>query len=75
MSTDQKYYRTLIQFEVLSTEPIDTSGVSLKDIYTETIDGAFSGSWKVTSAEEVDFERMSQLLTEQGSDPTFFDLT
>jgi hypothetical protein len=73
--TDRKFYRRVIQFEILSEEPIDDC-LSLSQIDYETIEGRFSGAFLDDAVnEEVDGEAMAKLLVAQGSDPEFFRLS
>jgi len=64
-----KYYRTVIEFEVLSTEPLGP--VSLRDLDYQTMEGHMSGTFLDTTEEVVTKERMIELLTAQGTDPEF----
>jgi len=63
------FTRTLIQFEILSEEPLGS--VSLEDIAYQTTDGHCSGRFHDTVEEQVDFETIRRLLIDQGSDPDF----
>ena len=64
-----KYYRTVIQVEVLSNYPVDYS--TLQDVHYDITSGDSSGEWWVGSQEEVSKEKMAELLEAQGSDPSF----
>lgn len=66
----EKYYRTVIQVEVLSEgEPADTTSL---EIIGEQIDsGDWSGKVTVLSSEPVGRKEMARLLRAQGSAPEF----
>jgi len=69
------FYRTLVQVEVLSEDPIPDD-CTLKDLLEEIDIGDCSGrtEW-LKSNEAVTGKRMAKLLQAQGSDPGFFRLT
>lgn len=67
-----KFYKTIVQIEVLSTEEI--GDVTLDDIVYMITEGHCSGQWQIASIEEVIAPVMAQLLMNQGSDPEFFGL-
>lgn len=67
-------YRTVIQIEVLSMEPIPDN-LSLTDLAWEITDGDYSGKVETISADAVDGPTMAGLLVAQGSDPAFLGLT
>lgn len=70
----RKYYKQVIQIEVLSEDlPIEWD--SLRDIDYEITVGGSSGRIEEISCECVDEETIKQLLIDQCSDPGFFDLT
>jgi hypothetical protein len=74
MPTEQKFYRTVFEVEVLSEEPIHPAQ-DFEHTWQECIDGEYSGAAKVVSEEQVDGARMAKLLEEQGSAPSFFQLS
>lgn len=64
------YYRTVYEVEVLSAiEPNDTD--DLDQIAYDIREGEASGQVTRVSHEEVTTERMAELLTAQGSEPSF----
>ena len=67
----QKFYRTVIKIEVLSDEEVSFADL---DGVIAASDDDCSVSWEEESQEEVSEEEMRELLTNQGSDPEFFDL-
>jgi hypothetical protein len=72
--TNRKFYRTVIQVEILSESPY-TEDYNLEAIAYDIGQGDCSG--RVTDIvlnEEVDGPTMSKLLLAQGSDPGFFML-
>lgn len=64
-----KYYRTVIQVEILSNDPYEF--ISLEDTACDIMNGDCSGRVNVVSVEEVNSKVMSQLLISHGSDPAF----
>ncbi|HEY3965163.1 MAG TPA: hypothetical protein VGM05_11480 [Planctomycetaceae bacterium] len=71
--SQRKFYRTVIQIEVLSEEPF--ASMVLEDIAEAVDEGPCSGRTKVRRREVVDGPTMAKLLDAQGSDPGFFNLT
>lgn len=72
MPSSRKFYRTVIEVEVLTEERMRLG--SLGDIHYEITDGGASGKYGVTCEEVVDGPTAARLLKEQGSDPGFFQL-
>lgn len=73
MPSNRKFYRSVIQVEVLSEEPVDFD--DLTEVDYQITEGDCSGFvTDVVTNEEVDGVRMAKLLEEQGSDPGFFGL-
>lgn len=73
MSEKRKFYRTVIQVEILSEEPYE--GDDLNTIASDTDTGDCSG--QITDIErnqEVTGKEMVALLQKQGSDSEFFQL-
>jgi hypothetical protein len=71
----RKFYRTVIQVEILSESPYD-SPESLKQVDYDISEGHCSGDVTfVTLNEQVDGPAMAKLLLAQRSDPEFFSLT
>lgn len=65
------YYRNVIQIEVLSDRPLNGED-DLAAIAYEISEGGSSGmTITVIADEKVSAERMAELLTAQGSDPSF----
>ena len=67
------FYRTVIQVEVLSHDPLPECG--LEHIAYLIDEGDCSGTVQTISEEEVDGPTMVRLLQEQGSEPMFLGLT
>jgi hypothetical protein len=67
-----KYYKTIIQVEVLSEDPYEYLG--LKELQYDITDGGCSGKTTVISSETLTGKQMARALKEQGSDPEFFNL-
>ena len=63
-------YKTTIVFEVLHDQPLPDS---LGEIVRETIEGHASGDVKSFDTVEVAAEETRQLLSDQRSDPGFFE--
>jgi hypothetical protein len=73
MANKKKYYRTIIQVEVLSEEPI--GDVSMSEIIHNAQDGDWSGkNTTITQDEELSGKQMAEALLDQGSDPEFFQI-
>jgi len=67
----RKFYRTVIELEVLSEEPI--VDMAIGDINYEMENGHLSGLYKTKIQDkEVNGKEMAKMLQEQGSDPEFF---
>jgi len=71
MSSNKKYYRTVFKIEVLSDEPMAGIGLNLEGIAYEISEGHCSGMFLEEEVEECDEKRISELLENQGSDPSF----
>jgi len=72
--TERKFYKTIIQVEILSEEALP-SGLSLTDIDFIISEGDCSGQLQTISEEVLDGKQAAQALLKQGSDPDFFMLT
>jgi predicted metal-binding protein len=71
--TDRKFYKTVIQVEVLSEEPFDYE--DLADVYSAITEGDCSGKLSTWSQEVLDGKQAADALINQASDPSFFMLT
>lgn len=72
-STGRKYFRTVVQVEVLTQDsPYEFN--DLPDLDHAITYGDASGDTKVVVSEEVSEKKMEELLVKQGSDPSFFNL-
>lgn len=71
---DHKLFRNLIHFEVLTDDGPIPEGLTLEQIYEETMTGGWSGLWWIEEVEALNEEEMATALTAQGSDPGFFQL-
>lgn len=72
MLSKRKFYRTVVQVEVLSEEPYDFE--DLEQVRYDITEGHCSGQVTTLPTEEVDGPAMAKLLRGQGSDPEFFEL-
>jgi hypothetical protein len=72
MDEQKHFYRTVIEFEILSEHPVAFN--DLAQIHYAITEGDCSGISHVKSQEEVAPEKMARLLLAQGSDPSFFGL-
>ena len=70
--SSRKFYRTVIQVEVLSEGPLTST--SLSDVAYAITDGDCSGKVEVQQIQEINGKRMAALLAGQSSDPGFFML-
>lgn len=69
----RKFYRTVIQIEVLSEQPY--SSTDLEKINYDITEGHHSGEITiVTDSDEMDGKTCAEKLQAQGSDPDFFCL-
>jgi hypothetical protein len=69
----RKFYRTVIQIEILSEDPYETN--DLNTIEYDITEGRCSGNAKDIIRNEVkNGKEMADLLTAQGSAPEFFNL-
>lgn len=64
-----KYYRTVIQVEILSNDPYEFT--SLEDAAYDIVDGGCSGKANVVLSEEITPKVTAQLLIEHGHSPAF----
>jgi hypothetical protein len=68
----KKLYRTVVQFEVLSEEPIP-EGLDFEEIMGECADGEYSGkSTVIVENKPIVGKRAVNMVVNQGSDPEFF---
>lgn len=75
MPQKKPVYRTIIQFEVLSEEPLDGTE-TIADLVSETYDGSMSGRClenRLTN-EKLVGKAAVKAIKEQGSDPAFFGI-
>lgn len=72
-NTLRTFHKTVITVTVLSERFYDPK-FNLANVEYDITFGDCSGSWEVTSREEVDAETIAYLLEEQGSDPAFFGI-
>ena len=70
----KKFYRTIIQVEVLSEDEIDLIANDLEAINYAITDGDCSGVVSVISTEVLSPQQMARATVAQGSDPTFFGI-
>ena len=74
MSNKKKYYKTVIQIEILSEEPYE-DGKSMDDIQYDITEGHCSGVLSmVEKNQELDGLEIVKALEAQGSDAEFFRL-
>ncbi len=71
---EKKIYRTVIRFEILSEEPIETN--NLERIADECNEGSWSGQFldEEISNEELIGKSAIEKIKAQGSSPEFFNL-
>jgi hypothetical protein len=74
MPSKRTFYKTIIQVEVLSEEPIPDP-LDLGQLYDETYDGEWSGRIVNMVSEELDGLQAAKALWNQGSDSEFFRLS
>ena len=71
--TNRRFYRTVVQIEVLSEEPLSNE-IDIGSLYYDITEGDCSGSTEVITRENVNGKRIADLLSAQGSDPQFFQV-
>ncbi len=71
--TKRKFYRTVVEVEILSENPLEDA-TDLQAISYEITQGDCSGHVTVISEQAVSGRVMAKLLQNQGSDPGFFQL-
>ena len=69
--TDRKFYKTIVQVEILSQEPIEIT--DLDTIHYNITEGDWS--LNVVSSKELNGKEAAGALLNQASDPSFFQLT
>jgi len=72
--SENKFYRTVLEVEILTDRDVDFGAWTLADIGYEITEGDSSGEWEVKQHEELTPVEMAKALMEQGSDPGFFGL-
>jgi hypothetical protein len=73
MASNRKFYRTVIEVEVLSNQEFEFD--SLESVHEAITTGDCSGDWRTTlSNSQTDGPTMAKLLIGQASDPSFFGL-
>ena len=73
--TIRKFYRTVIQVEILSEEPYHLGSKDLDDIRFDIIEGDCSGAiTDIVINEQLDGKQVALALQNQGSDPEFFQI-
>ena len=67
-------YRNIIQFEIISEEPIHST--SLQEVIDETIDGSWSGLMldPVVKNQEIQGKEAVKIIQNQGTDLEFFGI-
>jgi hypothetical protein len=74
MSSKRKFYRTVIQVEILSETPYP-DGINLEQIHHDITEGDSSGKIStIVDNQILSGEQTAILLKDQGSDPSFFQL-
>jgi hypothetical protein len=71
---ERRYYRKVVQIEILSEEPIPDM-LDLDAIHYGVIFGDWSGLFSVIESTEHTGKEMAALLLKHGSEPSFFRLT
>lgn len=70
--TERKFYKTVIQVEVLSEEPLEYD--TLEDIHEAITTGDCSGIHTVADHKEINGAECAELLKMHNSEPAFFNL-
>ena len=69
-----RFFKTIIQIEVLSEDEPVSDFCSLENLCFEITQGAWSGQKDIISFEELTSAQMAKALIAQGSDPEFFNI-
>ena len=72
--SERKFYKTLVEVEILSEDNPVGNDLTLGDIQYEITQGHCSGVIRTKEETEVPAQDMVKLLQAQGSDPEFFQL-
>ena len=72
--TDRTFFKTVISIEVLSEDQIP-EGMELENIVHECIDGGWSLRTLKYIEKSLNGKQAARALLNQGSDPSFFQLT
>ena len=72
MASKRKFYKTIIEVEILSEEPYTPE--FLEHVAADIKTGDHSGVWGIRSSEEIDAPTTAKLLQEHASDSEFFRL-
>jgi len=72
MPSERTFYKTIVQFEILSEEPVEQ--VDLETMHYQVTEGHWSGRFLETTEEVLDGPAAAKALQAQGSDPEFFNL-
>lgn len=70
----RKFFKTIVQIEILSEDEPYPDGKSLQDINYDITDGHCSGVVKTIKSEQLTGADAAEALLSQGSDPYFFQL-
>lgn len=72
----KKIYRTVIQYEILSDEPINDRSLDLETIKEECENGAWSGKGleTIVADEELTGKKAVEAVMDHGTDPEFFQM-
>ncbi|MFA5571473.1 MAG: hypothetical protein WDA42_00070 [Candidatus Bathyarchaeia archaeon] len=69
----RKFYKTIIEVEVLSEEPYTVE--DLQQVHYDITAGDYSGTFEVVESVIINSVEAANLLSAQGSDPEFFRLS
>lgn len=73
MSSQRKFYKTVIQVTILSEDPYPVT-YNLEQIHNDIQEGDCSGVYREIERKEINAEIAVKELMEQGSEPEFFQL-
>jgi len=71
----RKFFKTVIQIEILSEDAPVPDDMELADIAHEIVDGDWSGARTAVETKELTGAEAAKALIDQGSDPAFFNLS
>ena len=73
--TGRKFYKTVVQVEILSETPLNDNVIDLDTIHYNITEGEWSGKVSLKSIHPLNGQEAANALRNQDSSPEFFRLT